>query len=50
MCLLSTRCKFPDRETTRQAIFEYIEVFYNRDRKPLAFCYVTPEELERKAA
>lgn len=44
------RCKFANRETARQAIFEYLEVFYNRDRDHSALRYLTPEEFERKAA
>jgi putative transposase len=44
------RCKFADRETARQAIFEYLEVFYNRDRDHSAPGYLTPDEFERKAA
>ncbi|MFN7834794.1 MAG: IS3 family transposase [Burkholderiaceae bacterium] len=44
------RCKFADRETARQALFEYLEVFYNRDRDHSALGYLTPEEFERKAA
>ena len=44
------RCKFADRETARRAIFEYVEVFYNRDRDHSALGYLTPEEFERKAA
>ncbi len=44
------RCKFKDREEARLAIFEYIEVFYNRDRDHSALGYLTPEEFERKVA
>jgi transposase InsO family protein len=44
------RCKFADRETARGAIFEYVEVFYNRERDHSALGYLTPEEFERKAA
>lgn len=44
------RCKFADRETARSEIFEYLEVFYNRDRDHSALGYLTPEEFERKAA
>ncbi|MCA3085324.1 MAG: IS3 family transposase, partial [Rhodocyclaceae bacterium] len=31
-------------------IFEYLEVFYNRDRDHSTLGYLTPEEFERKAA
>lgn len=44
------RCKFADRETARSEIFEYLEVFYNRNRDHSALGYLTPEKFERKAA
>jgi transposase InsO family protein len=44
------RCKFADREKARREIFEYLEVFYNRDRDHSTLGYLTPEEFERKAA
>ncbi len=44
------RCKFADREAARREIFEYMEVFYNRDRDHSALGYLTPDEFERKAA
>ena len=35
-----------DRETMRQAVFEYIEVDYNRTRRHSALGYLSPEEFE----
>jgi len=37
-----------DRETMRQAVFEYIEVDYNRTRRHSALGYLTPEGFELK--
>jgi putative transposase len=45
--------RFETREQAKQEIFEYIEVFYNRQRKHLTLGYRTPTEfdqLHRKAA
>ena len=38
---------FPTREVARLAIFEYIEVFYNRQRLHSGLGYLTPIEYER---
>ena len=35
------------REQAKQSIFEFIEVFYNRERKHSALGYTSPEEFER---
>ena len=46
-------CRFETREEAKQQIFEYIEVFYNRQRKHSTVGYQTPAEfdqLHRKAA
>lgn len=37
---------FATREEARKAIFEYIEVFYNRQRLHSSLGYVSPEEFE----
>ena len=37
---------FATREQARAAIFEYIEVFYNRQRMHSSLGYVSPEEFE----
>ena len=45
--------RFETWEQARQEIFEYIEVFYNRQRKHATLGYRTPHEfdqLHRKAA
>jgi transposase InsO family protein len=38
---------FADRGQARAAIFEYVEVFYNRVRRHSALGYVSPDEFER---
>lgn len=40
--------KFTTREDARQAIFDYIEVFYNRNRIHSALNYLTPSVFESK--
>jgi putative transposase len=45
---LLDRHVWPTRQTLRTAIFEYIEVFYNRRRRHSALGYLTPEEFERR--
>jgi len=37
---------FADRDEARAAIFDYIEVFYNRQRLHQTLNYVSPEEYE----
>lgn len=41
-------CDFTTREHGRAAIFDYIEVFYNRRRIHQSLGYRTPEEIERQ--
>ena len=38
---------YETREQARASIFEYIEVFYNRQRLHSALGYVSPEQFER---
>ena len=38
------RTRFRTREEARRAIFEYIEVWYNRRRRHSAIGYITPEQ------
>lgn len=48
---LKTECAtepFTTRAEARTAIFEYIEVFYNRQRLHSALGYLSPEQLERQ--
>lgn len=40
---------FEDRAVARRAVFEYIEVFYNRQRRHSTLGYLTPLEFERQA-
>ncbi|MBO9480997.1 IS3 family transposase, partial [Salinisphaera sp. G21_0] len=41
---------FQTREEAHQAIFEYIEVFYNRQRKHSTNSYLAPFVYEQKLA
>lgn len=40
------RCRFRTREQAKRAIFEYIEIFYNRKRLHSSLGYLSPEEFE----
>jgi putative transposase len=40
---------FKTREETRAAVFEYVDVFYNRRRIHASNGYLTPEEFYNKA-
>jgi len=42
--------RYVTREEARQDIFEYIEVFYNRQRRPSTLGYHSPAEYEARAA
>jgi transposase InsO family protein len=46
---LVNRHHFPTRERARKEVFEYIEVWYNRQRRHSSIGYVSPEEFERRA-
>jgi transposase InsO family protein len=49
---LKTECAdrpFPSRAAARQAIFEYIEIWYNRQRRHSALGYLSPAEFEQRA-
>jgi putative transposase len=41
-------CDFATREQARAAIFEYIEVFYNRTRRHQTLGYLSPMEFEKQ--
>ena len=41
--------QFKTREEARTAIFDYIEVFYNRQRLHQTLGYLSPAEFERRA-
>lgn len=40
--------RFTTREEARSAIFEYIEVFYNRQRRHASIGNLAPAEFERR--
>ncbi len=42
------RCRFATRAVARQAVFEYIEAWYNRQRRHSSLGYVSPAEFERR--
>ena len=42
--------EFTTREEAKRAIFEYIEVFYNRERMHSGIEYLTPEQCEKLAS
>ena len=44
------RSAFATREAARQALFSWIEVWYNRKRRHSALGYVSPEEFETNNA
>jgi putative transposase len=41
-------CDFHTREAARAAIFDYIEVFYNRQRRHQALGYLSPLQFEQR--
>ncbi len=44
------RASFPTRETARRAIFEYIEAFYNRQRRHSGLGFLTPAQAYEQMA
>jgi transposase InsO family protein len=46
---LVNRRRFATREAARREVFEYIEVWYNRQRRHSSLGYVSPVEFERRA-
>ena len=44
------RTSFPTRETARRAIFEYIEAFYNRQRRHSGLAFLTPAQAYEQMA
>lgn len=46
---LVNRRSFVTREIARKEVFEYIEVWYNRQRRHSALGYLSPAEFERRA-
>jgi putative transposase len=47
-CELLDRCHFTTRDEARLAVFDYIEVFYNRERLHSSLGYLSPAEFERR--
>ncbi len=45
---LTWHCRFPDRATARAAVFDYIEVFYNRQRLHQTLDYLSPVRYEER--
>ena len=45
---LTYHCQFRTREEAKRAIFEYIEVFYNRERLHSANDYLSPVDYENQ--
>lgn len=43
---LTHHCDFPTRDAARAAIFDYIELFYNRQRRHQTLGYVSPMQFE----
>jgi putative transposase len=43
---LVSRCRFPNREVAKRAIFEYLEAFYNRTRTHSSLGYRSPADFE----
>ncbi|SFN72921.1 putative transposase, partial [Dokdonella immobilis] len=41
--------RFVDRDQARSKVFDYIEVFYNRQRLHSALGYQSPEQFEKMA-
>ncbi len=42
------RCRWPTQAEARQALFGYIEGYYNRHRMHSALGYLTPEQAEQR--
>jgi len=47
---LVNHCSFKTRDKSRTSVFEYIEVFYNRQRRHQSLDYVSPADYERSMA
>jgi putative transposase len=47
-CELLTRSSLRTHAEARSALFDYVEVFYNRRRRHSALGYLSPESFERR--
>jgi transposase InsO family protein len=47
-CELLSRSSFPTHAAARAALFDFIEIFYNRQRRHSALGYLSPERFERR--
>jgi putative transposase len=47
-CELLSRSSFPTQAEARAALFDFIAVFYNRQRRHSALGYLSPERFERR--
>jgi len=47
---LTDRCDYQDRQQATRSIIEYIEVFYNQQRRHSVLGYVSPAQFEQAAA
>jgi putative transposase len=47
-CELLSRSSFPTHAAARAALFDFIEIFYNRQRRRSALGYLSPEGFERR--
>lgn len=48
-CEWLNELRFKTREEAKAAVFEYVEIFYNRQRSHATNGYLTPEEYYTKA-
>jgi len=46
--VLLDRYDWPSRQSLRTAVFDFIEVFYNRQRRHSTLDYLTPVDYERQ--
>ena len=44
------RTSFPTRQAGRRALFEYVEAFYNRQRRYSALGFLTPAQVYEQMA
>ena len=47
-CELLARQTFPTQLAARTALFDYLEIFYNRQRRHSALGYLSPDAFERR--